>query len=217
MSMIIKANDRNCPIRGVAFNFDDMTDKADQYLDQIRAEAGRILAAAEEEAGAIRRRAEVEGRRAGEHSFEQTVEKQLAGQLATLMPALKRTIQDIQHAKQAWLAHWEKSAVHLAAAIAKRIVRRELSETPEITLALVREALELAAGSSQLRIHLSPTDHETLGSQVDNLVRKLSTLESTQLVADPEITAGGCRVETRFGVIDQQIEAQLARIEEELT
>ena len=36
-------------------------------------------------------------------------------------------------------------------------------------------------------------------------------------MADPEIARGGCRVETRFGTIDQQFEAQLARIEEELT
>ena len=37
------------------------------------------------------------------------------------------------------------------------------------------------------------------------------------IVADPEITTGGCRVETQFGMIDQQFEAKLERIEEELT
>jgi flagellar biosynthesis/type III secretory pathway protein FliH len=37
------------------------------------------------------------------------------------------------------------------------------------------------------------------------------------VVADPQVSLGGCRVETRFGVIDQQFEAQLARIEQELT
>jgi len=36
-------------------------------------------------------------------------------------------------------------------------------------------------------------------------------------VADPDITPGGCRVDTQFGSIDQQLETQLARIEEELT
>jgi flagellar biosynthesis/type III secretory pathway protein FliH len=36
------------------------------------------------------------------------------------------------------------------------------------------------------------------------------------LVSDATVTAGGCRVETRFGTIDQQFEAQLARVEEEL-
>jgi flagellar assembly protein FliH len=145
------------------------------------------------------------------------VRKQFAQQLETLLPALKQVVEDIRQAKQAWLTQWEKSAVHVAAAIAERIIRRELSNTPEITLTLVREALELAAGSSELRIHLNPGDHETLGARVEAILGELSGLAPAELAADPEITPGGCRVETRFGTIDQQFEAQLARIEEELT
>ena len=217
MSTIIKASDLSHDVQGVAFNFDDMTAKAGQYLDQIRARAAQIVDQAHQQAAAIRREAQIEGRRAGQRQVEQTVRKQLAAQLATLLPALRSAIQDIQHAKQDWLTHWEQSAVHLAAAVAKRLIRRELSQTPEITLTLIREALELAAGSSHLRIHMNPADHQTLGPQVETLIAELSSLGSTELVADPEISRGGCRVETRFGVINQQFEAQLARIEEELT
>ena len=38
-----------------------------------------------------------------------------------------------------------------------------------------------------------------------------------EITADATISRGGCRVETRFGTIDQQFESQLKRIEEELT
>ena len=105
----------------------------------------------------------------------------------------------------------------MATAIAQRLIRRELTGHPEITLSLLREALELAAGNSQLRIHVHPEDHRTLGKQVEMLVEELSGLADAELVADEEISRGGCRVETRFGTIDQQFEAQLKRIEEELT
>ena len=148
---------------------------------------------------------------------QQRLQRELGGKVATLVPALKQVVREIQHAKQDWLTHWEKSAVHVAGAIAKRLIRRELTGTPEITLTLVREALELATGSTQIRLHLNPADHETLGPQVASIVKELSTLAPAELVADPEISPGGCRVETCFGVIDQQFEAQLARIEEELT
>ena len=40
---------------------------------------------------------------------------------------------------------------------------------------------------------------------------------AAELAADENISPGGCRVETEHGSIDQQIEAQLARILEELT
>ncbi len=217
MSTVIKANDENRSIRAAAFNFDDMAVKAGQYLDKIRAEAAGILAKAQKEAVTIRQRAEAEGRQAGQRAIEQTVQKQLAQQLATLLPALHHAVEEVRHAKQAWLRHWEKTAVHTAAAIAARLVRRETVEHPEITVTLVREALELAAGSSQLRLYLNPADHASLAPQIQALLKEFSNLAPTELIADPEITPGGCRLDTRFGTIDQQFEAQLARIEEELT
>jgi flagellar assembly protein FliH len=213
MSSIIRATDRSRGIHGVAFNFDDMAAQADQYLEKVRAEATRIVAKAHEQANAIRDNAEREGHRAG----LQAVEKLVAKQLTTVLPALRQAVQQIQHAKQAWLTHWEASAVHVSAAIAKRLIRRELAGQPEIPLTLVREALELAAGSSQLRIHVNPEDHKTIGTHVEMLINELATLTTAELVADPVITRGGCRVETNFGIIDQQFEAQLKRIEEELT
>jgi flagellar assembly protein FliH len=213
MSTIIRATDFNRGTHGVAFNFDDMAAQADNYLDKLRAEANQIVAKAQQEAEAIRRRAEQEGQQAAMQAVEQVVRNQLG----TTLPALRQAIEEIQHAKQAWLTHWEASAVHVAAAIAGRLIRRELSRQPEITLTLVREALELASGNSQLRIHMNPADHKALGEHVEMFIKELATLTQAELVADAEITPGGCRVETNFGIIDQQFEAQLERIEEELT
>ncbi len=210
MPTIIKATDHNTAIHAAAFNFDDMAVRARQYLDQVRAEAATIISKAQDEAGAVRARAEAEGRQAGVEVVEQMVGKQV-------LPALRKVTQDIQHAKQAWLTQWEKSAVHVAAAIAGRVIRRELPNMPDVPLTLIREALELAAGSPQLKIHLNAEDHAKLGKEVEAIVKELAGLASTELIADPDISPGGCRIDTRFGVIDQQFESQLARIEEELT
>jgi len=54
-----------------------------------------------------------------------------------------------------------------------------------------------------------------LGNAVQVLIQEMSGMGSPEVVADPAVTRGGCRVETRFGTIDQQFEAQLARIEED--
>lgn len=217
MSTIIKAGDSGLAVQQVAFNFDDMSDRANRYLERVRKEAAGLVAKAQKEADAVRRGAEEEGRRQGLEAVQQMVDKRLGEQLATLGPALEKVVRDIQDARHAWLTYWEKSAVHLSAEIAKRLIRRELSRQPEITLSLVREALEMVAGGSHLRIHLHPKDHETLSPAVESLVKELGGLGDAEVVADPEVTAGGCRVETAFGAIDQQFESQLARIEEELT
>lgn len=216
MTTVIKATDRNRGVQPVAFNFDDVADRADTYLDGIRRQAAEILAEAQAEAQRIRQKARVEGIAAGRGEVEALVDKKLAEQLGTLLPALGAAVQQIQQAKQAWLAEWEKNAVHLAAAIAAKVIRRELAHAPEIPLQLVREALELAAGGGQVRVRLNPGDYQTLAPQAKTLVRELTPLGSTEVIADEAITPGGCRVETEFGAVDQQIESQLKRIEEEL-
>ncbi len=217
MPTIIRATDQNRGVQQVAFNFDDMATQANRYLEKVRAQAAQIIVAAQRQAEQIKKQAEAQGQAAGQRMVEQITQQQLAQQLATLLPALRAVIREIQLAKQAWLSHWDKQAVRLATAIAAKVIRREVAHDPAIPLKLVHEALELAAGTSHLRIHLHPADHQTLGPQIETLVKEMSGLASVELLADPRIAAGGCRVETRFGVIDQQIDAQLARIEEELT
>ncbi|MGD0896677.1 MAG: FliH/SctL family protein, partial [Thermoguttaceae bacterium] len=197
---------------GAAFNFDDMAADARRYLDGVRVEAAKIVAEARAAADAIRRQAEKEGQHAALLGVEEVIRKQLAGTL----PALAQAVEDIRQAKQAWLAHWEACGVHVAAAIARRLIRRELTRQPEIPLALVREALELAVGSPQVSIHLNPADQQAMGDQVRTLAAEMSGLGEVEIAPDAAVTPGGCRLETRFGTIDQQFETQLARVEEEL-
>lgn len=216
-STIIKATDRNRGVHGIAFQFDDMNQHADRYLEGIRGEARKILGQAAEQARILKQKAEADGRAAGERAIAEMVERKVAEQMKTVLPALRTAIDEIQRAKPGWLARWESGAVHLATRIAARILRRELAADPQVPLPLVREGLELARGRSEIRLLLNPTDHAALGKQIDALVAELARTGSVAVLADPKIEPGGCRVETRHGAIDQQFEAQLARIEDELS
>jgi flagellar assembly protein FliH len=212
MPTIIRATDQNMATAGVAFNFDDMAGQAKKFLDQVRTDAAKIVVKAQQEAAAVRAQAQAQGKQAALAEVDQMIQRQLS----TVIPALRQAILDIHQAKQAWLAQWETAGIHLAAEIAKRLIRSELTRQPGIPLTLIREALQLAAGSGYVRVLLNPNDHQALQSQVQLLVQEMSGLGATQIVADASVTPGGCRVETRFGTIDQTFEAQLARVEEEL-
>jgi flagellar assembly protein FliH len=217
MANVIKATDRNRGVHAVAFNFDDLNKRADVYLAEVRAEAGKIIAKANADAIEIRKKAEVDGRKSAEQTLDKQLDQKVGQQMQTLLPAVREAIAGIHQAKQGWLSQWEQRAVHLSSAIAERIIRKELSKDPQISLKLVREALNLASGSANVRVLLNPQDHAALVGQVKTLVAECSRLAPTEIIADPKITPGGCRVETRYGSIDQQIEAQLKRIEAELT
>jgi flagellar assembly protein FliH len=213
MSRVIKA-DRGP--HAVAFNYDDVTAQAIVCVEQARAEAARILSAAQADADTIRAEAEAAGRRAAELSIDQLLEAKLVARFDGLAPALTQAAVELQQAKQAWLAHWERQAIHLATKIAERVIRRELRASPQIPIDLVREALQLAAGPSHLRVLMHPDDARALNAQLAPLLASVGPGASAELIADERIEAGGCRVETECGSVDQQFSVQLARIEEEL-
>ncbi len=217
MSTIIKAADHNRAVQSIAFNLDDVRGGAEQYLTKIREQAGQLLLEAKRESDAIRARAEQEGRRAGEAAIDLKVEQQMRAALSTLLPALQESVRQIEQSHSSWLAHWEQQAVHLATKIAERIIRRELRSDPHLALPVVRETLEIASHGGRIRLLLNPQDHATLGREIERLIRELSRLGPAEVIADPSIALGGCRVETQHGSIDQQIETQLQRIEQELT
>lgn len=203
-------------LRHVAYDLTDMAAEADDYLGGVRREANKIVEQARREAEAIRQQAEAAGRRAAEEAIERILDEKVAKQMKTLTPALQSAVAQIQEARQDWLRHWEAAAVDLAAGIAARLVRGELSRRPEITVAWVREALELVTGCGEIAIQLNPSDRQALERQVSQLSAAMHPTATVKLVDDSMIAPGGCRVVTEFGSVDMQIETQLERIKAEI-
>ncbi|MCH8924114.1 MAG: hypothetical protein IIA67_13320 [Planctomycetes bacterium] len=219
MATIIKSGTRTGQAtapRQMAFNFDDMAAQAEAYLDGVRVEGAKIIEEARAEAEAVSSLAERTGHQAALDEAESRVDEKIAARMKTLLPALREAVAGIQQSRQSFVAHWEASAIHVARVIAEKVIRQNLPRMSEVTPTLIREALELAAGSQNIRLHLNPADHETLGDAAEQIIREMSSVASTQIVSDPQISPGGCRVVMPMGIVDQQFEAQLDRIEEEL-
>ncbi len=142
---------------------------------------------------------------------------QLGTQLETLLPALQSMVTQFEIAKQSFLQLWEKSAVHVAVSIAERAIARQLPEMIDVPMKLLCEALELAAGGTSVRIRLNPEDYEALKPQMDLIIAEMMGAAQTDIISDTKISPGGCVLETSLGVIDNQIESRLDRIEQELS
>lgn len=217
MAVIIKSFDHGEGVRAKSFNFDDLSSRAETYLAQIREQAGKIVAEARQQAEQIRKQAELDGLKAAQKQMQTKVEAETARRMETVLPAVRAAVAEFRESRQGWLAHWEATGVRLATRIAARILRRELASSPELPLTLIRESLELAVAADGVRLLLNPQDLEHLGRSAETLVAELAPAGRVEIVADARIAPGGCRLETAHGAIDQQLETQLQRIEEELT
>ncbi len=104
------------------------------------------------------------GRQAALEAARKAALEDLTSKWQTLAPALQQAIDDTAQLRSSWLRHWEQQVIHLAVAVAERLVRGELSRRPDISQQWIREALELASSSHTLTLRLNPADYEALGS-----------------------------------------------------
>jgi flagellar assembly protein FliH len=103
----------------------------------------------------------------------------------------------------------EQELVALAAAIAKKIIHREIKLDPGQIMAVVNEALEvLPAASRDVKIALHPEDAKIVleMSSAPGGTRQWTVEE------DPSLTRGGCQVTTNTSQIDASVESRLAVI-----
>jgi len=102
-----------------------------------------------------------------------------------------------------------KGVLELACALARQVVRRELSIDPAALQPVVREALGmLTVDTKAAAVRMHPADMDvvagTLQSQYPNL--------NLTLVPDPSVTAGGCLVEAAGTVVDGSVERRWAKV-----
>lgn len=211
----------------VAFNYNDLQRQADDYLAKVRAEAQALWKSAQEEAEQVRqqthKQAFADGYKAGLSDADREIKKRSEAQAAemaekrleTAVPALANAIELLHIEREQYLSRWEKTAIILSLEIARRVVRHDVRANPEVVTHLAREALDLAIGEPEIHLHIHPDDMPLVAS---TLSRSATTPASKgpHLVPDPAIERGGCRLESRHGVIDAQIETQIDRIGKEL-
>jgi flagellar assembly protein FliH len=225
---LLKANN----VRGlgskVVFNFDDLRQRGDAYLDTVRQQIGDMIVSAESEAVELRKSAHergyAEGKREGLQHAREAIEQQAreiaentaARGLATALPALKSVAESLGVERDRWIADWEAVGVRLAAAIAERLLGRQLKLEPGVARDMIREALQLAVGAPRIRVHLHGDDAALLGKQAAEVARSMARCGEVEIIPDNSLQRGGCLIETQHGQIDARIETVLDRIVAEL-
>jgi vacuolar-type H+-ATPase subunit H len=192
MAGIIKAaGSSDAAVTGAAqaFHFHDV---GESYVSRVRGEAARIVADARQEAARIKAKAVEEGREAAIQAAQASLRSRLDQQLTSVLAALRQAAQTIDQSRHAWQQHWEQHTVALACAIANRVCRRELSRQPQITLAWVREAIELAAGTRKSPYGCMPTimpRSQRKSKQSPSNCRASATSESSPIRPSPPAAA----------------------------
>ena len=157
-------------------------------------------------------RALAEARQAAFREGEAAGRGQAQGEVRAALERLARSAQEMAALRPRLRQQAEEDLIRLAVAIARRVVRRELTVDPTTVTGLVRAALEqLSAGeSARLRVH---PEHESIVRAFLSESGRASIL----VAGDAALERGSAVFETSRGNLDASAEAQLAEIERGLT
>lgn len=141
-------------------------------------------------------RGEAEGFKAGQQRAEEMLRR------------MADTLEQLGTVRQSMIRQTEQQMLHLSLAIAKRILRREVTLDPEITLAMARVALDRLGEHSGATIRLHPEDYAmATGAAGYDWPDTSVTLE-----VDDQISRGGCHIESAFGFVDASVDAQFGEV-----
>lgn len=119
---------------------------------------------------------------------------------------LEKILQVLQQPLEQLDEEMEKQLAELAIIVARQLIRRELQIEPAHVIGAVREALAvLPLAAWETRLMLNPEDavlvREALALQESN--------NPVQIVEDPLMSRGGCRVLSETSQIDATVESRL--------
>ena len=214
----------NVPAAAAPFSMRDIEQAARGVLLRARQQADALLAEAQREAEAMTADARAEGLAEGRREgFAKGMEEGRAAgaqqalnehkaQLAAAVAALSAAMERIDADRQALEAGALREVVELAVAIARRVTKRQGVIDPAVLEANVADALKLAVGAADVRVAVHPDQRATLASALPQLQLSMPSLKHVEIVDDPALAPGGCRVFTRQGRIDADLDGQLDRV-----
>ncbi len=131
---------------------------------------------------------------------------------AQLKPVLERfalTIHELSALRRQLRREAEGDLVKLAVAIARRVLRREITTDPDALLGLVKAALEKLEGREIERVRVHPADAEAVRQHLES-TRSGARFE---VLPEPRLERGAAIFETARGSLDASVETQLDEIQ----
>ncbi|MGE5545152.1 MAG: FliH/SctL family protein [Bacillota bacterium] len=194
-----------------------------EILEKARLEAKNIIADAREEAEEIRLKAEKEAallkEQAIDHGYHEGWEKAREEARQQIEKARQESEDLVEQAKQERIGiirSCESIIVRMSMDIAQKIVEKELTTNPDIIIELVKNILDYMNTAEFYKILVNPDDFVTLAAEFGKQSLFSSVNDRIQILADENVSRGGCVVETDLGLVDATLETRVSSLEESL-
>ncbi len=171
-------------------------------------EAERILADAHARAAELAREAMERGYADGKAEGLKVADEQTREHLERLAELAKRAVIE----RESMIRASEQELATLALEIASKVIKREIASDPSLVLSMVESAMEKVGTTESVRILVHPDDANLVRDKWSELKGAVAFGPNWEIFGDEGMERGGCIIETKSGLVDSRIEAQLAEI-----
>jgi flagellar biosynthesis/type III secretory pathway protein FliH len=223
---VIKSNEQ--PPVLTPFSIRDIEVQAQTLLLRARRAAEVLLGEARREGEQLRAKAKAEGSAQGRlEGIRQGTEEgrktghdaalaEIKPQLSQTLTALAAAVTQLDAARHDLESAGIHEVVQLAAAIARRVTKRQAMLDPMVLVENVKEAMKLAVQAADVQIVIHPRQREMLTNELPRLKMEWPSVKHVELTEDEAVGMGGCRIMTRHGEVDARIDQQLDRVISEM-
>lgn len=170
-----------------------------------RVDDRNLISRAREEADTIREAASKEGYQAGLEQAKADV------------AILKENLAGLMNVPQEVYEQIAPDILEISVDIAKKIIKKEVSEEPQVLMNVIVEVLKgLAKDEPKVILRVNPTQVDITKQSVPQILNLAGMDTKVTVLSDENITEGGCLVTTANGVVDATIETQLSVVSEAL-
>ncbi|NBD22470.1 FliH/SctL family protein [Paenibacillus glycinis] len=166
----------------------------------------------EETMASIRR----EGYELGFQEGKAQAEAEVRAQWEAMLTEAKSILDSSYETKEQIIQEAEPFVVALSAAIAEKIIQKQLTVEPAWSLDIIRKALERRREQGVITLCVSPQQLAYVQAAREELTLVIDSQAELQIVPDVSVKAYGCVIRSSFGSIDARIDTQLSEIKREL-
>lgn len=164
-----------------------------------------LVSRAQEEAEMIKKSAFEEGYRKGLEQVTNDIE------------SFKKEILNFMRARQEVFEYIAPDILEISVDIAKKIIKREVEQDPQIILNSIIDVLKMVSKSeAKINIRVQPQAMQFIKDMIPDLTYQYGIDAKINIIADPSLEAGGCVVQTNNGIVDASIGTQLEIIKKTL-
>lgn len=179
--------------------------KGDRRRGFRRVDDRNLVSRAREEADSIREAARNEGYQAGLEQAQAEIQQ------------VKESFEMFMGAPQAVYEQIAPDILQISVDIAQKIIKKEIEEDSQVLINTIVDVLKgLSKDENKISLRVNPVQADVVKQQVPEILNLAGLDAKVSVLADEEVTEGGCLVTTANGIVDATIETQLSVIYEAL-